>query len=68
MTQTDRIMEDLLKGIHVSMLRDVKRYGTSCRNRISELRAKGYPIEDYYIDNYKVYYFSDAYLNSLKDK
>lgn len=55
-TQTERILEDLLLGIHVNMLSDVKRYGTSCRSRISELRKAGYPIEDYFVDNYKIYF------------
>lgn len=67
-TQSERILEDLLLGIHVNMLDNVKRYGTSCRSRISELRANGYPIEDYFVDNYKVYFLPESYLNERKLK
>jgi len=66
--QTKRILEDLLAGIHVNMLENVQRYGTSCRSRISELRAAGYPIQDKYIDKYKVYFLPNTYLESLKGK
>lgn len=61
-TQSERILEDLLLGVHINMLDNVKRYGTSCRSRISELRASGYPIEDYFIDKYKVYFLPKSYL------
>jgi len=62
--QTQRILDDLLQGLHVNMLSDIKRYGTSCRSRISELRAAGYPIEDYNPigGNYKAYYLPESFL------
>ena len=67
LTQTQRILEDLLKGLHVNMLSDIERYGTSCRSRIAELRASGYPIEDYWEVSpsgarYKVYFLPESYL------
>lgn len=65
-TQKERILEDLLLGIHVNMLDNLKRYGTSMRSRIAELRAEGYPIEDYFIESYKVYYLPNSYLEKIK--
>lgn len=65
-TQKQRILEDLLLGIHTDMLSNVKRYGTSFRTRISDLRKEGYPIEDYFVTNYKVYYLPNSYLEKIK--
>ena len=63
-SQTQRIIEDLLLGLHVEMLKDVKRYGSSMRSRISELRADGYPIEDYIPkgEQYKIYFLPASFL------
>ena len=64
--QKFRILEDLLKGMEVDMLKDIERYGSSCRSRISELRAMGYPIEDYYNESnggrYKTYFLPRRFL------
>jgi len=67
MNQKQRILTDLLKGLHVNMLNDLERYGSSCRSRISELRASGYPIKDYFElspngSRYKVYFLDAEYL------
>jgi len=64
--QRERILADLLQGLHVDMLKDIERYGTSCRSRIAELRAAGYPIKDYYSKSnggrYKTYYLPKSFL------
>jgi len=64
--QKARILEDLLAGIEVDMLEDLERYGTSCRSRIAELRAAGYPIQDYFNKSnggrYKTYYLPKSFL------
>lgn len=64
--QSERILTDLLQGIHVNMLDNIQRYGTSMRSRISELRELGYPIQDYTPkgERYKVYYLPEAYLKA----
>jgi len=68
MSQKQRILDDLLKGDHVDMLSNLERYGTSLRSRISDLKAEGYPIEDYFDQSaksgarYKVYYLPASYL------
>ena len=59
--QRERILQGLLSGITVDMLSDIQRYGTSCRSRIADPRAKGYPIEDEWRESpigarYKVYF------------
>jgi len=69
--QRERILEDLLAGITVDMLADLQRYGTSCRSRIAELRAAGYPIEDEWRESpsgsrYKVYFIPQEKLVQLK--
>ena len=66
-TQTERILSDLMDGIHVNMLNDIKRYGTSCRSRISELIADGYPIESYTPkgERYSVYFLPAYYLEKV---
>ena len=65
-TQRERILADLLQGLHVDMLKDIERYGTSCRSRIAELRADGYPIQDYFNKSnsgrFKTYYLSKSFL------
>jgi len=68
--QKARILEDLLAGIEVDMLKDIERYGTSCRSRIAELRAAGYPIQDYFKKSsngarYKVYYLTHSFLSTF---
>ena len=73
MNQTQRILNDLLKGLHVNMLSDIPRYGTSARSRISELRASGYPIEDYFEKSvgggrYKIYFLGSKFLNEYHSK
>lgn len=69
-TQSQRILSDLLQGIHVNMLNDIKRYGTSCRSRISELRAEGYPIEGYSLkgENYLIYFLPEQFLKEYNSK
>ena len=64
--QRERILSDLLQGLHVNMLNDIKRYGTSCRSRISELRADGFPIEGYTQNgkNFKIYYLPSSFLKT----
>jgi len=64
MNQRERILSDLLQGLEVNMLKDIQRYGTSCRSRIAELRAEGYPIEDKIIPptNYKTYFLPAKFL------
>lgn len=71
MTQKERILSDLLDGITVDMLSNIKRYGTSCRSRISELREDGYPIDDEWRESpdgarYKVYFIPQEKLAQLK--
>lgn len=70
LTQKERILEDLLNGVYVNMLSNVKRYGTSCRSRIAELRAEGYHIEDYFVGSgggsYKVYFIPKEKLEENK--
>ena len=68
LTQSQRILQDLLDGIHVNMLNDIQRYGTSCRSRISELRAAGYPIEDYIPkgESYKIYFLPNSFIEQYK--
>ena len=63
-TQKERILSDLLQGLHVNMLNDIQRYGTSCRSRISDLRAEGYPINDYTPkgEQYKIYFLPASFL------
>jgi len=63
-TQKERILADLLQGLHVNMLNDIQRYGTSCRSRISELRQDGYPIADYTPkgEQYKIYFLPAQFL------
>lgn len=62
--QRERILEDLLQGKEINMLDDLQRYGTSCRSRISEIRADGYPVEDYVPkgERYKIYYLPTQFL------
>ena len=62
--QKARILTDLLKGLHANMINDIKRYGTSCRSRISDLRKDGYPVQDYIPDgeHYKIYYLPSSFL------
>jgi len=67
LTQKERILKDLLEGIYVNMLNNIKRYGTSCRSRIAELRADGYPIEDYTPkgEKYKIYFLPSCFLDKV---
>ena len=41
MNKTQNILNDLQNGIVVNMLKNIPRYGTSCRSRISEFRKDG---------------------------
>jgi len=68
--QKTRILNDLLQGLHIDMLRNVKRYGTSCRSRIAELRADGYPVEDYVPkgERYKIYFLPSSFLKDYHEK
>jgi argininosuccinate lyase len=50
MSKKQNILTDLEDGKIVNMLNDLKRYGTSCRTRISEFRADGHEIESKVID------------------
>ena len=64
-TQTERILQDLLQGLHLNMLNNIQRYGTSMRSRISQLRAEGYPIEDYKPkgEQFKIYFLPASFLS-----
>jgi len=48
MTKKQNILNDLKDGIVVNISNDIlnRRYGSSCRSRIAELRADGLEIED----------------------
>lgn len=50
MSKKQNILSDLKEGIIVDMFSDLKRYGTSLRSRISELRASGHEIDSKVID------------------
>ena len=49
-TKKQNILTDLEDGKIVNMLNDLKRYGTSMRSRIAELRKDGYEIDSKVID------------------
>lgn len=51
MSKESNILDDLKNGIVVNMLKNVPRYGTSCRSRISEFRAKGIYILSRVVDH-----------------
>ena len=69
-TQKERILADLLQGLHVNMLNNLQRYGTSMRSRISELIADGYPIESFIPkgERYKVYFLPASYLKQYRSE
>ena len=52
-TMKQRILELLTQGIHLSELDGVHIYGlgTSLRTRVSELKADGYKIKDYFVES-----------------
>lgn len=50
MSKKLNILTDLEDGKIVNMLNDLKRYGTSMRSRIAELRKDGYEIDSKVID------------------
>jgi len=50
MSKKQNILSDPKDGLVVDMFSDLKRYGTSLRSRISELRAEGYEISSKVID------------------
>ena len=50
MSKKQNILTDLQSGKLVNMFDDLKRYGTSMRSRIAELRAEGYDIDSKVID------------------
>lgn len=50
MSKKSNILTDLESGKLVNMFDDLKRYGSSLRSRISELRASGHNIESKVID------------------
>ena len=68
MTQKEKILDPLYKGFRLSELEGLKYgLGTSMRTRISELRAKHYPIKDVFVTSdigarYKEYFFTEEYL------
>lgn len=64
-----RILEDLLLGINVDMLSNLMRYGTSCRSRISELRAMGFEIDDFVPkgERYKIYFIKEENIEASKE-
>jgi len=68
MNQTQRILHDLKLGLTVNMVKDIPRYGTSCRNRISDLRLSGTDIQDRIIGKggAKEYFMSD-YVKARKE-
>jgi len=41
MSKQQNILDDLQNGIVVNMIKNIPRYGTSCRSRISEFRKDG---------------------------
>lgn len=41
MSKQQNILNDLQNGIVVNMLKNIPRYGTSCRSRIAEFRKDG---------------------------
>lgn len=68
MNQTQRILHDLKQGLVVNMLNDIPRYGTSCRNRISELRLSGIDIQDRKIHKSGAKeYFIQKYVDARKE-
>lgn len=68
MNQTQRILHDLKLGLVVNMLNDIPRYGTSCRNRISDLRLSGIDIQDRVVGKggAKEYFIAD-YVKARKE-
>ncbi len=44
MSKESNILNDLKNGIVVNMIKNIPRYGTSCRSRISEFRKDGMHI------------------------
>ena len=50
MSKKSNILTDLESEKLVNMFDDLKRYGTSMRSRIAELRASGHNIESKVID------------------
>lgn len=68
MNQTQRILHDLKLGLRVNMLSNIPRYGTSCRNRISELRLSGVDIQDRKIHKSGAKeYFIQKYVDARKE-
>lgn len=41
MSKASNILNDLQNGIVVNWIKNIPRYGTSCRSRISEFRENG---------------------------
>ena len=70
MTKTEAIKYDLLQGLKINMLKNIKRYGTSCRSRIAEFRAMGMDIEDFKPDGeqYKIYYMTKKAIKAWNKK
>lgn len=67
MNQSERILADLKKGMVISMLDNIQRYGTSMRSRISELREQ-YNIADKVIDKSGAKaYFMPEYTKARKE-
>lgn len=68
MNQTQRILHDLKLGLRVNMLNNIPRYGTSCRNRISDLRLSGVSIQDRVIGKgCAKEYFMSEYVKARKE-
>jgi len=51
MSKRQNILKDLQNGIVVNVLKNIPRYGTSCRSRISEFRASGMIILSRVVDH-----------------
>jgi len=63
MSKKANILSDLESGMLVNMFDSLKRYGTSMRSRISELKAEGHKIESKVIDESgALAYFMPDYL------
>ncbi len=50
MSKKQNILTDLQNGVLVNWMVNIKRYGSSCRSRIAELRQEGFKIESKIID------------------
>ena len=66
LNQKQKILNHFLEGKELSELEAIRLgMGTSMRSRVSDLRAEGYPIEDRYVKQYKVYFLNKLYLERV---